>query len=178
MKTVLETPRLLVREMDMTDFEFLAEQLADPEVMRYWPRPYTPEEVVAWVRRQEERYAREGFGYWLALDKTTGLPVGQVGLLSHEVDGRPEIDLGYIIHRPFWRLGYATEGAAACRDHAFLTLEVPRVVALVRPENVPSQGVARNLGMSPVSRTTFADLEHIVFELTRDDWARRSLPLQ
>lgn len=167
MKAILETPRLLVREMDMTDIDFVAEHLADPDVMRYWPRPHTREEAEAWVQRQQERYARDGFGYWLALERATGRPVGQVGLLSHVVDGRPEVDLGWIIHRPFWHRGYATEGAAACRDLAFRTLDVPRVIALVRPENVPSQGVARKLGMMPVSRTLFADLEHIVFEQRR-----------
>ncbi|MDR3632733.1 MAG: GNAT family N-acetyltransferase [Isosphaeraceae bacterium] len=169
MKTILQTRRLVLREMAMTDLEFVAEQLADPDVMRYWPRPHTREEAEAWVRRQQERYARDGFGYWLALDGATRHPIGQVGLLAHEVDGRAEVDLGWIIHRPFWRLGYATEGGAACRDLAFRTLDVPRVIALVRPENVPSQGVARKLGMRPVSRTVFAGLDHWVFEQTRED---------
>src|ERR671917_591908 len=110
-KTVLETPRLILRELDPDDLDFVAALLADPEVMRYWPRPYTREEAEAWVRRQRERYARDRHGYWLAVEKATGQPVGQAGLLTVEVEGVEEPALGYIIHRPFWRRGFAVEAA-------------------------------------------------------------------
>ena len=51
------------------------------------------------------------------------------------------------------------------RDHAFGVLGKPRVISLIRPENVPSQGVARKIGMQPEKRTQFATFDHIVFAL-------------
>ena len=164
---VLETSRLLLRELVPDDLDFVAAMLADPEVMRYWPRPYSREEAEDWVRRQRERYARDGYGYWLAVERATGRPVGQTGLLTVEVDGVEEAALGYIIHRPFWRRGFATEAAAAILDYAFGTLGKQRVIAPIRPENEPSLAVARKLGMAPERRTSFAGFEHLVFALTR-----------
>ncbi len=173
MAIILETPRLVVRAMDMADLDFVADQLADPEVMRYWPRPQTREEAVAWVARQQERYERDGYGYWLVLEKATGQPLGQAGLLAHEIAGRPEVDLGYIIHRPYWRRGFATEAASACRDRAFETFPgCTRVIALVRPENTPSRGVALKIGMRVLSSTRFADYEHLVFAQSRAEFER------
>ena len=79
------------------------------------------------------------------------------------VNGAEECEVGYLIHRPFWRHGFATEGARACRDYAFTTLGKPRVVSLVRPDNSASQAVARNLGMEVIGRAPHGGYEHLVF---------------
>ena len=73
--------------------------------MLFWPKPYTRDEAEAWIRRQQERYAHDGYGYWLALDKASGQTIGQAGLLAQQVDRVEETGIGYIIHRPFWRRG-------------------------------------------------------------------------
>jgi RimJ/RimL family protein N-acetyltransferase len=169
MQSILETERLWAREMSLADLDFIAGMLADPEVMRFYPKRYTREEAQGWVERQMARYREHGHGLWLVLERETSRPVGQVGLARQVVDGREEPEVGYLIHRPFWRRGYAYEAAAATRDHAFSALGHPRVISLVRPENVPSQGVARKLGMQPERTTTFAGLEHIVFSVSRVD---------
>ncbi len=96
-----------------------------------------------------KRYARHGHGLWLVLDKANGQPVGQAGLLIQNVEGVEEKEVGYLIHRPSWRRGFATEAARACLDHAFNLLGRQQVISLIRPENLPSQGVARKLGMMP-----------------------------
>jgi len=80
-----------------------------------------------------------------------------------QVDGTEEVGVGYIIHRPFWRMGFASEAAAASRDYAFQALGRSRVIALVRPENVPSQGVVQKLGMRLEKSIRYADYQHLVF---------------
>jgi RimJ/RimL family protein N-acetyltransferase len=167
-RTILETTRLVLREMTLGDLDFVAAMLAHPEVMRYWPRCQTREEAEGWIRRQLDRYTEHGFGYWLALAKDSGAPVGQLGVLPNRPPGVPELDVGYIIHRPYWRKGFACEGAAACRDHAFFALHQSRVVCTIRPENIPSLGVARKAGFRPDGRRTeLAGLEHVVFVAER-----------
>src|SRR4051794_8533619 len=170
MGVTIETPRLALREMSLDDLDFVAGMLADPEVMRFYPRRYSRDEAEAWVRRQIDRYARYGHGLWLVLDKVTLQPVGQVGLLLQRVEGVDEPEVAYLIHRPSWRRGYATEAALATRDHAFEVLGKPRVISLIRPENVPSRGVARKLGMVPEERTVeHGGSAHLVFSVERMD---------
>jgi RimJ/RimL family protein N-acetyltransferase len=169
MPAALETPRLALREMSLDDLDFVAAMLGDPEVMRFYPKVYSRDEARGWLVRQRERYARDGHGLWLVADRATGEPVGQVGLLTQLVDGVREPEIGYLIHRPFWRRGLASEAALGVRSWAFDVLGHPRVVSLIRPENLPSQGVARKLGMTAEKRTQVWELEHIVFSVSKAD---------
>jgi RimJ/RimL family protein N-acetyltransferase len=160
---ILETARLTLREMALDDLDFLAEMLSDPEVMRYYPRPYDRAGAEAWIQRMRERYAHHGCGFWLAVERATGRPIGQVGLLAQRIDGADEHEVAYMIHRPFQRRGFAAEAAAAARDHAFHAFAAPRAISLIRPENTPSQAVAHRIGMTVAGRTLHAGLEHLVF---------------
>jgi RimJ/RimL family protein N-acetyltransferase len=135
MAIILETPRLILRQMSLADLDFVAVMLADPEVMRCYPKCYSRNEAETWVERQVNRYARHGRGLWLVLDKASGQPVGQVGLLIQNVQGVEEKEVGYLVHRPFWRRGFATEAASACRDHAFVVLGGQQVISLIRFEH-------------------------------------------
>jgi [ribosomal protein S5]-alanine N-acetyltransferase len=173
---LLETPRLILREMSPDDLDFVASMLADPEVMRFYPRCYSRDESKTWIERQWHRYARHGHGLWLVLEKSTSQPVGQVGLLIQRVDGVEEKEVAYLIHRPFWRRGFAAEAASACRDYAFTFFGREIVIALIRPENAPSQNVAMKLGMKPRPGTVqHGGFEHHVFEIARAEWQGRSL---
>jgi [ribosomal protein S5]-alanine N-acetyltransferase len=168
-KPILETRRLLLRDMSLDDLDFVAAMLAHPEVMRYYPKCYSREEASTWIERQMRRYERHGHGLWLAIEKASGEPVGQVGLLIQNVCGVDEKEVTYLIHRPFWRRGFATEAGLAVRDYAFEVLGRQRVIALIRPENVPSIGVARKLGMTEeLDRVLHSGFEHIVFSVARN----------
>lgn len=164
---VLATPRLLLREMEHEDLDFVAAMLAHPDVMRHYPKSLTRDEARAWIDRMNVRYARDGHALWLVVRREDDLPVGQVGLMVQPVDGREEREIGWLLDRPFWGLGYATEAAAAVRDWAFATYDPPRLISLIRPANLSSQAVARRIGMEPASETTFAGAAHIVFATAR-----------
>lgn len=166
-RVIVETERLLLREMSQEDSAFVTAMLTHPEVMRYWPRPYTPQEAVEWIERHKERFRTHGDGYWLAIEKTGGQPVGQAGVLRQEVDGVEETGIGYILHRPFWGQGFATEAARGCLQYAFETLGRDRVVVLIRPENEASLKVARRLNAPLEKNTHYAGFEHHVFVINR-----------
>lgn len=46
-KQILETSRLVLREMSQDDLDFAAAMLADPEVMRYYPKCHSPRNSAA-----------------------------------------------------------------------------------------------------------------------------------
>jgi RimJ/RimL family protein N-acetyltransferase len=153
--------------MAPVDLDFIAGMLANPDVMEFFERTYSRDEAAAWIEKQQARYATDGHGYWIAEDGKSKQPIGQAGLLKIELDGVDEIGLGYLIHRPFWGRGLATEAAAACRDYAFGHLAAARLVCPIRPENRASQRVALRIGMKPGRLTVFAGFEHLIFSMQR-----------
>lgn len=167
-RVVLETRRLVLREMSLADLDFVTELRAHPEVMRFYPKCYSREESAEWIERHVRRYAEDGHALWLAQEHESGEPVGTIGLTYQLVDDVPTPEIGYLVHRPYWRRGLASEAAAATRDWAFGELGLPRVISLVRPVNLPSQGVARRIGMRPERNTWYSGYDHIVFALERE----------
>lgn len=168
MSFILETPRLMLREVTHDDLDFVAAMRGDREVMRHYPKTLSRDEAAAWIDAQRDRYAQHAHGLWLVLDRRSARPLGLAGVILQHVHGADEREVGYMIHRPYWRQGYASEAAAAARDWVFATLAAPRVISLVRPENVASQAVARKLGMCPRrAPCDHAGLRHMVFEIER-----------
>lgn len=165
-KPLFSTRRLAVRPLVDADLDFLAEMLAHPEVMQFWPRPLSRADSAGWIADHQKRYQSDGVGYWLLYERESGAPVGQAGLLVQEVDGVREIGVGYILHRPFWGRGFATEAARGCVRYAFDVLRVPSVVILIRPENSPSLRVAARLGNARLERLTpYKGFDHLVFRV-------------
>lgn len=163
MTNLIETERLALRRMTEQDLDFLAGMLGDPEVMRHYPKPLPRAEAADWLQRVLASYQRSGYGFWLARLRDSDEPVGQVGLLGREIEGQPEVEVAYMLARPFWGRGLATEAALACRDHALGVLHAPRVVSMIRPENQPSLRVAARLGMVRIGQTTHVGLPHDLY---------------
>ena len=164
MAPILETERLELRELVPSDLDFVAVMLAHPDVNRYYERQFTVADSEAWLSRQLARYAKDGHGLWLVSERASGEPVGQVGLLMQEVDGRLHPEIGWLLHRPYWGLGYATEAAAGSRDLARSRWGYRRLISLIRPINLRSQRVAERIGMHAGPHTQFHGYEHIVYE--------------
>lgn len=145
-----DTPRLRFREMTPQDIDLMAGLLGDPDVMTYYPAPKTRDEAAKWIAWNEANYARHGYGLWI-VETHDGEFLGDCGLTWQKINGgSTELEVGYHIRAGRQGLGYATEAAAACRDFARETLNAPRLVAIIHPENTASRRVAEKLGMQPV----------------------------
>ncbi|MBB2941109.1 RimJ/RimL family protein N-acetyltransferase [Actinoplanes lutulentus] len=147
MTTPAGTARLTFAEMTESDLDDLAALLGDPEVMRYYPRPKTRYEAENWITWNQDLYQRAGFGLWVIRSRETGEFLGDCGLTPQQVDGVTETEIGYHVRADKQRLGYATEAATACRDHARQVLGVNRLIAIIDPANEPSQRVAEKIGL-------------------------------
>jgi RimJ/RimL family protein N-acetyltransferase len=147
------------------DLDFVATMLADPDVSRYYERRFDRADAQVWLDRQLARYLRDGHGLWLVEERDTGVPVGQVGLAMQEVEGQRHPEIGWLLHRPCWGRGYATEAGAAARDVAFRRWQYPCLISLIRPVNLPSRRVAERLGMAPGREVEFHGFPHLVYSI-------------
>jgi RimJ/RimL family protein N-acetyltransferase len=144
---VLETERMVLRRMKMADVDNLMGIFSNPEAMRYYPATKSREEAEAWVRWTLGSYRDHGFGQWVAILKDSGEFAGQCGLSVQEVEGKQEVEIGYLFLRRFWGRGLATEAARAVRDYGF-ALGYQRLVSLIDPQNLASRRVAERTGLT------------------------------
>jgi [ribosomal protein S5]-alanine N-acetyltransferase len=164
---ILETERLRLRHLATGDRDELASILTDPETMQYYERPFTVAESEQWISQNMQRYQTDGFGLWAIVSKQTDEFLGDCGPVRRVVDDRDEVEIGWQVKRSHWRQGIASEAAAACRDYAFGTLGLSRVISLIRPVNIPSRGVAEKIGMSIEKEVDYKGMDHYVYVLER-----------
>jgi RimJ/RimL family protein N-acetyltransferase len=174
--TLISTSRLRLRAYLPADVDERAAMFADKQTMRYYPRTKSRDETVAWIDRNLRSYERNGFGLWVVELKSTGEFLGECGLVVQKVDGAPEIELGYSIKRARWGQGFAPEAAIACRDHAFEVLGLRRLISIIHPDNVPSQAVARKIGMRHEKDTQLSGLPQRIYSLDAPDHAKTVTP--
>lgn len=143
-----ETRRLIIREFIEEDMVQVHEYASDPAVVTHsiWG-PNSLEDTRGYIRhtlelQQEE--PRRGFEYAVIL-KENGLLIGGCGL---HITGTGQGEIGYCYNRLYWGQGYATEAAAALLDLGFHKLELHRIYATCRPENIGSARVMQKLGMT------------------------------
>jgi RimJ/RimL family protein N-acetyltransferase len=165
--TILQTPRLVLREFTPGDADALAQVLSDPETMRYYPAPYDRAGIEQWIERNRRRYHDDDVGLWAMELKETHELIGDCGIILQQVDGERLYEIGYHLRRDFWGQGLATEAAAACRDWAFGNLKTTRVISLIRPENQPSRRVAERVGMTLWKEVNFRGLAHCVYSVEK-----------
>jgi len=171
--TVLETERLLLRRLTPADADALHRVLSDPIAMQHYPKPYDHEMTNGWIQWSLRNYERYGFGLWAVIHKAEDRLIGDCGLTIQHVEGVDELEIGYHILRSHWNRGFATEGAIACRDHAFDDLRRSRVISWMTAANAASRRVAEKVGMHLEKEISGPDGQpRVVYSMTPDDRAR------
>lgn len=69
MKPIIETERLILREMELSDVSALCEILRDEQTMYAYEGAFSQEEAQAWLVKQLNNYRRDGFGLWAVVLK-------------------------------------------------------------------------------------------------------------
>lgn len=151
----LETSRLLLRPWENRDRAAFAAINADAEVRRYYfPSILSRAQSDELIDRCAEHLERHGFGFVAVERRADGCLIGGLGLSQPgpEVPGSSDMEIGWILGRANWRLGYAFEAASACLAHAWSMLGAKEVIAYTSAINMPSRQLMEKLGMrrSPV----------------------------
>lgn len=167
MKKILETERLYLRELDNDDIDNLKTILQDAETMYAYEHAFSDEETEQWLNNQLRRYSEYGMGLWAVIDKKSGEFVGQCGITLQDIGERERVyEIGYLLRRDKWGLGYASEAAAACKEYAF-THGIRKIYSIIRDNNLASMRVAIRNGMLPrkiiVKHYMGIDMPHICF---------------
>ncbi len=145
---IQETERLLLRHFHIFDDAAMEQIFCDEEVMRFGSGAKPKEFVRNWIRVTLQNYVQWGFGPWAVVEKAGRETMGYCGLFYFpDINGKPEVEIGYRLARRFWNSGYSTEAAIAVRDYGFTTLGLARIIAMVDPGNVASVRVAEKAGM-------------------------------
>lgn len=170
---ILNTARLQLQEMNLSNMDFLSLILQDEKVMYAYNGAFNDEETEAWMQKQLQRYRDYGFGLWGVFNKKSGEMIGQCGITMQEYKGVQVPEIGYLFAYKHWHKGYATEAATACREYGFNNLHFDALYSIIRDTNIVSQKVALRNGMKLVDTFTKhyrgVDMPHMVFCVSRND---------
>ena len=147
---ILETDRLILRNLVPADLESLFKLYSDPDVRHYFPEgtltlAETKEEL-EWFLNGHPQHPE--FGLWATIHKETTHFIGRCGLLPWTIDERPEVEVAYMLGREYWGQGLGTEAAQAILEYGFEHLHLSRLICLIDRENLASIKVARKIGMT------------------------------
>ena len=144
---ILETQRLILRELTIDDLPATKEIVSDEQTMYAFGGAWNDEKNLEALQKQIKSYRENGFGRWAVVLKETEQVIGICGLiwLDIEKDRLPEI--GYFFNRAFWNRGYAAEAAIASTRYALNTLKFDEVFLIIRDTNYAAMNVAIKSGM-------------------------------
>ncbi|MDD6326850.1 MAG: GNAT family N-acetyltransferase [Lachnospiraceae bacterium] len=167
----IETERLFLREYTMDDFDALYEIVSDAETMQHYPAPFDEEKTKGWIRWNLDNYEKYGFGLWAIVLKETGAFIGDCGISIQNIDGEMLPEIGYHVHKKYWRKGFAKEAARAVRDWVFENTNYDIVYSYMKYTNVGSYSTAIANGMKKVKE--YADPKNTIsyaYAITRKEW--------
>jgi len=173
-KLILETERLVLRRLTREDIEEVSLILGDIEVMYAWEKAFSQKEAAEWIDKNLKRYEEEGYSYLIAHEKESGRCIGLMGPLMERIEGRNYPGIAYIIHKRYWKQGYAVEGTKACINYLFNKTDAEEVIVQIKYDNEPSTGVAKKLGVTfkyeYIKEYDGKKMPHLIFSVSREEF--------
>ncbi|MGI8609029.1 MAG: GNAT family N-acetyltransferase [Candidatus Dormibacteria bacterium] len=162
--------RLLLRPLAAADRDQVARIYRDPEVMRYIDpgQDFTDDEVDRRMAAAQARWVEAGFDMWTMLERESGEFVGRGGLILSDELG--EVEVGYMLARERWGMGFATELTEFALGFGFRTIGLDRVVAVVDGPHTASQHVLQKAGLTYQKETTYKGGPVRYFAIDRPAW--------
>jgi len=168
---MIETGRLILREYSYDDFNNLFEIMSDAETMKHYPDPFDEKRTKGWIEWNIKNYKEYGFGLWAVVLKETGKFIGDCGITIQDIDGTFLPEIGYHIHKKYWRKGFGSEAARAVRDWAFQNTQYDCLYSYMKYTNIGSYSTAVSIGMKKVKE--YPDEKNGIsyaYAITREEW--------
>lgn len=156
MKKILETSRLLLREMSEEDLSSLKQIIPNGN----------DEYALKWLHWCLDSYKKYQFGHWAVVYKETGEMIGSIGISMQYIDDEWKPEIGYHLRKDFQRKGLGKEAAEAVRDYFFENFKSDEIYSYMDIDNIASYKTAESIGMNFL---------HIykncrIYKITRDEW--------
>lgn len=173
----LETNRLILRRLVMSDIQNLFVVASEPEVTRYitWETHRTLDDSRRFIQMVHDWYDRQEVLYWGVLRKSDLKLIGTCGIFEW-VPRDARAELSYTLGRPHWGQGFASEIVSVLVKFGFETMQLNRLEGRCLLENSASAHVMEKarLTLDGVLRQqlylkgAYRDLK--VYSLLRQDW--------
>ena len=145
----LHTKRLTLRMPRASDFEIDLEFSRSDRCLAFGEKRNS-DETFNPLAFNIGHWALKGFGAWAVEDTNDHTYFGRIGVMQMPSWEYPE--LGWVLTNPVAEgTGIAYEAAIAAREHAFTTLDFPKLVSTIRVSNERSIKMAKRLGATYVN---------------------------
>lgn len=151
-RSEIVTDRLILRSIKQEDGPFCLSMWLDDEMGKYLsdsPKDKAEDDELNFAEGIEDQ--NEWYPF-IAILRETGELIGMCSAVPE--DDIKEWDLGYCIHKNYWRNGYATEMVQAIINWGYQN-GVRRFTAEIAQENAGSNAVIRKLGFRVEGEGTF-----------------------
>lgn len=163
--TVIETDRLLIRQIEQNDLEDLYAICGNEELMQFTGDGILSKELTQkWIEVTLYNYKTKGFGMYAVCDKSNHQFIGYCGLIYSKYINDNE--LIYALDKDFWGQGLATEMAFAMVQYGFTALKLEMIFASINPGNLASERILAKVGFKEAFRKKDeAGLDTIYYEI-------------
>lgn len=166
----IETERLLLRQFSLADVDEIYGIYSQNEVMKYVGKVRSREQVKNYIEKMLQSWEDNQFGMWAITWKNEDKILGDGGLCF--LDGiPPEIEVGYVLDKPYWNFGVATEVAKASLRYGFEVLNLERIVAVANPQNIASRRVMEKAGMKYEKDAFYYQSDVVYYSISKSDYS-------
>ncbi len=171
---LIETNRLILRNLELSDVQGIFELDSDPDVHKYLGNNpiktlKEAEGIVTYIRNQ---YTQHGIGRWAVIDKLTNEFIGWSGL-KYETQVKkdePYFDIGYRLKKKFWGKGIATESAKLALAYGFEELKLKEISGAADVQNIASNKILQKIGLKYANRFNYDNEPHNWYTITNRMW--------
>ncbi|KZE69240.1 alanine acetyltransferase [Fictibacillus phosphorivorans] len=144
---IIETERLILREVTLKDAEDMLTYLSDPDVVKHMGlEPYQTVEDVQSEIQWYQSIVKEGSGVrWGITLRNSGKVIGSCGFLNR-APKHFRAEVGFELSKQYWGKGIASEALEAVVKFGFKHMELERIEALIEPGNTSSQMLVEKTG--------------------------------
>jgi RimJ/RimL family protein N-acetyltransferase len=170
MSIIIETERLLLREILDTDLEGMFALDNNPNVHHYLGKNpiLTIDKSQDYINNIRKQYLENGIGRYAVILKETNQFIGWCGIkyITERENGHVNFyEIGYRFIEAFWGKGYGFESAKAWLDYGFNSMKIKTIYASAHIDNKGSRHILEKLGMQTKNEFEWNKIPCIWYEL-------------